>query len=168
MDSLQSGTVDLAQKRRLRLEARCNHGASLAEVGPALFLLIFFAFFPAVDLLGIGITYASCVSLNDLQLRQACKLPKSQATDTRGQVLLGIPNSWKNTVVGGFGAAVSEPVTEISYVYGKGAVYVNVSTTMTSHPLFQIPFLPFPGLGQPFCCSITNNRVLENPAYATQ
>jgi hypothetical protein len=169
VSSLKTRACNFAQPARVPGCSRCCRGSTLAEVGPALFLLFFFALFPAIDLLGMGISYCSCLSLNDLQLREACRLPKSMAVDPRGQVMLGIPNNWKATVIGGFGATMSDPITDITYVVGKGAIYVNVSTTVTSHPMFQIPFMPgVPGLGDSFSCNISNNRVLENPMYAAQ
>ena len=138
-------------------------------MAPALFLLLFFALFPSIDLIGMGLSYCSCVSLNDLQLREACKLPKSLATDPKGPIYVTVPNNWRSTLVGGIGSTIQDPITDVSYDPGKGAIYVIVSTSVVVKPCFMIPFLPgVPGLGAPFTCNITHSRVLENPVFAAE
>lgn len=159
--------MKLAHQRRLR--KRQTDGSSIAEFGPALFILMFFALFPAIDLIGIGMSYLSCVALNDLQVREAAKVPKSQATDPKGAVLLGIPESWRPTVLGGLGRTIDPPLTEVTYIKGKTLFYVNVATTCTVHPMLTIPFFPkVPGLGAPFVTTINHSRLLENPVFAFQ
>jgi len=54
-------------------------GSMLAELGPALFIILFFGVFVVVDLISLGIAYSSCQTLNDLQLREAAKLPPALA-----------------------------------------------------------------------------------------
>ena len=155
--STQAGA---AARRRAR-------GATLAEFAPALFIFFFFALFPAIDLAGVGFSYCNCISLVDLQLREAAKVPRSQAIDPTGGVQMAIPNSWRQTIMAG-AANVDPPVTQVEYNPGIGNIYVTVTTTFNIRPLLQVPFFPkIPGLGAPFVTTISKSRILENPAYAS-
>jgi len=148
---------------------RSRTGAAIAEFGPALFILFFFALFPAVDLIGVGLSYCSCMSLVDLQLREACKIPRTQALDPKGSVQMGIPNAWRPTVMGGASSVGDYPVTQVEYNPSMGNIYVTVTTTFYIHPLLQIPFFPnVPAIGAPFVTTIAKSRILENPAFAAQ
>ncbi len=141
----------------------------MAEFAPALFILIFFALFPVIDLIGVGLSYCACMSLNDVQLREATRTPKSLATKPDGDVMFNIPNNWRPTVLGGAGGVVEMPLTQVTYTPGKGSIYVSVATTCTIRPALTIPFFPgVPGMGAPFVTTITHTRMLENPAYAVQ
>jgi hypothetical protein len=147
---------------------RGDRGAALAEFAPALFILFFFALFPAVDLAGVGFSYCACISLVDLQLREAAKVPRSQAIDPNGYVQSTVVNQWRTTLMAG-AANVDQPVTQIEYNPGIGNIYVTVTTTFNIHPLLQVPFFAkVPGIGAPFVTTISKQRILENPAYASE
>lgn len=147
---------------------RGERGSSLAEFAPALFILFFFALFPAIDLAGVGFSYCACISLIDLQLREAAKVPRSQALDPNGYVQSGVVNSWRTTIMAG-AANIDQPVTQVEYNQGIGNVYVTVTTTFNIHPLLQVPFFAkIPGIGAPFVTTISKQRILENPAYASE
>lgn len=119
-------------------------------------------------MIAVGINYGACVGLNDLQLREAAKLPMSQSKSQTGPVKALIPQKWKATVMGGFSGVKDLPETDVSFKMTSTAVFVNVTTTCTIYPLLQIPFFPgVPGLGTPFVCKINGTRVLENPAFLT-
>lgn len=149
-------------RRKLR-----RRGSSLAEFGPALFFLFLFAVFPVLDIIGLSFGYLSSVSLNDLQLRQAAKVPKSQAQDPNGSVCLAIPETYVKTVAGGLASISQLPVTEVSYDVDPSSVYVVVTTHVTVRPFLTIPFFPMvPGIGAPATYTITSSRLLENPRYA--
>lgn len=152
----------LLLKSRLR---RRRRGSALSEFGPALFFLFIFAIFPVLDMIVAGYNYCSCVSLNDLQLREAAKLPRSQAECDSGPVKLAIPNQWKASIIGGFANTNGIPQTDVSYKAKKGCVMVTVSTTCVIQPFLTIPFFfGVPGLGVPLTTTIVNRRVLENPS----
>lgn len=157
----------------IRLAWRCGRrserGAAIAEFAPALFVLFFFALFPSIDLIGIGLSYVSCISLNDLQLREACRVPRSQAIDPNGTVQLTVPTNWKASLAGGLGGLIEPPLTQVTYEPCKGVIYVTVSTTCVIHPTLTIPVFPgVPGLGAPFTTTISHSRVLENASFAVQ
>lgn len=148
---------------------RKDRASALSEFGPALFFIFIFAVFPVLDLIALGWGYTSCLTLNDLQLREAAKLPKSLATNSKGPVLLSIPQKWMTTVVGGLTGFAQDPSTEVTYEAANGCVYVNVATSVTVRPFLSIPFFTkIPGLGEPATFTISNSRMLENPLYVTQ
>jgi len=146
---------------------RDNSGSTLSELAPAFFFLFLFAIFPVLDMIVCGYNYCSCVALNDLQLREAAKIPRSLAESDTGPVKQDIPNNWKSTIVGGFANTPVMPVTDISYgrnSQNQGPLMVTISTTCTIQPFLSIPFFTgVPGLGSPMMVTITNKRILENP-----
>jgi hypothetical protein len=152
-----------------RPTGREPRGSTLAEFAPALFILFFFALFPTIDLIGVGLSYCACMSLNDLQLREATRIPQSLATKPDGDVMLNIPNNWRPTVLGGAAGVMEMPLTLVTYTPGKGAIFVSVATTFTIHPMLTIPFFPgVPCLGAPLVTTITHTRMLENPSFAVR
>jgi hypothetical protein len=157
------------QKIKIQGRRRRASGSALSEFGPALFFLFIFAIFPVLDIIGLCFGYISCVTMNDLQLREACKVPKSMATNSAGLVQSGIPQQYMSTLMGAFAGISQVPVTDVSYSVGQSAIYVNVSTTVTVRPFLTIPFfVKVPGLGEPASFTISNSRILENPRYAMQ
>jgi len=147
----------------LRFGRRRFTGSALSGAGPGLFLLLVFAVFPVLDLIFLGISYYSCITLNDLQLREAVKVSKSEATAPNGVIAVAVPNQWRRTMIGGLARLAQDPLTNVSYSFGKGNVYVTVVTSVAIQPLLTIPFFPqVPGLGAPISCSISGTRVLEN------
>jgi|GEM_PF-385380 len=146
-----------------------NKGSALSEFGPALFFLFIFAVFPVMDIIGLCFGYLSCVTMNDLQLREAAKVPKSQATCQSGAVQQAIPQKYMATVMGAFSGLTALPATQVDYKASTSAIYVTVSTTVTVRPFLTIPFfVKVPGLGEPATFTISNSRILENPRFAMQ
>jgi hypothetical protein len=155
--------------RTLGRRSRNPRGSALSEFGPALFFLFIFAVFPVMDIIGLCFGYLSCASMNDLQLREAAKVPKSVATLQTGSVQQAIPQKYMATVMGAFSGLTDLPQTSVSYTPGQTAVYVQVSTTVTVRPFLTIPFFGMvPGLGEPATFTISNSRILENPRFAVE
>lgn len=153
------GALNLRKARK-----RGNLGAAISEFGPALFLMFFFAIFPVLDMIVAGYNYCSCVALNDLQLREASKLPRSQADAANGPVKLTIPQRWASSIIGGFSGTSQLPETVVSYSAKHGTCYVTVSTTCEINPFLKIPFFfGVPGIGAPLVTKISNKRVMETP-----
>jgi hypothetical protein len=145
---------------------RKQRGSAMSEMAPALFLLLVVAVFPVLDLIFDGLGYCACVTLNNLQLREAVRVPKSQATDPAGTVQLEIPNNWRASALGGLAPLMSDPVTEVTYDVVAGNAMASVSTTLSVRPLMVIPFFPnVPGLSAPMPLTITTSRILENPSF---
>ena len=146
-----------------------QRGSSIAEFGPALFFIFIFAVFPVIDIIALSFNYTACASLNDIQLREAVKLPKSIATNPRGPVLGTIPDKWMATVLGGASGFVERPLTKVDYDPSSGNMYVQVSTTVTVRPFLNIPFFfKVPGLGAPATFTVSSSRLIENPIFAAQ
>lgn len=154
------------RSRRMFGANREQRGSAISEMAPALFLLLVVAVFPVLDLIFDGLGYCSCVTLNNLQLREAVRVPKSQATDPAGVVQQDIPNSWRASALGGLAPLMDNPVTQVTYDIAAGNAIASVSTTVSVRPLLVIPFFPnIPGLSAPMQFTITTSRILENPAF---
>lgn len=158
-------------RRRYRTitRRRNEEGSALSEMAPGIFLLVFFGLFLVVDVIALGYNYCSVVNLNDLQIREASKLPKSAAKDPKGTVKKLIPDKWKSTAIGAISSVPSEPVTTIGYYPGPGGVYVKVTTAATISPMITIPVMPgVPGLGAPATLTVTSQKLLENSRSVAQ
>ena len=162
-----------------RAGKRKNGGATIAEVGPAIFLLVLCGLLPAIDLLVVGLDYASLYTLNELQLREAMKSPKSQALRMDGPVIEGIPLQWKSGLLGSFVPAEPNYQTNISYSpvpwqpVGSAQTldfwFVTVTTKVNFRPFFAIPFMNgIPGLGAPLALTVTNRRPMENNRFLNE
>lgn len=144
-------------------------GSSILELPGALLILFFFVFFPLLNVLGLGIKYGACVSLNGFQLHEAALVPKSQATASNGTVCRGIPQQWLSGGMGAFVNPPSMPVTQVTYRDGEKTddtvdKLVTVKTTVEISPFIPVPFLPnIPAFSAPVKVTIEGERPLENP-----
>lgn len=142
---------------------RPKSGSSLAEMPPALFLLIFFAVLPVLNLIMMGCTYCFCTNLNTLELNEAARTPAAQI-DT---AFAAIQQSWQSSVLGQYANLAAPPEANVSYTTNGSDTYVNVSTTFTAKSAINIPYFKgVPGLGGPWTYTIAGNRILEDPSYA--
>jgi nitrate reductase NapE component len=147
---------------------RSRTGSAISEFGPALFLFIVFMLFPVLDVISMGFAYFSACTLNDLQLREAARQPKTQVLSIDGVIQEKIPQQWRNSTL----SLLLAPQTNINtvpiYKAGVGAVYLTLQTTVSFRPLLPIPFLNgIPGLGAPLTLTISGTRPLEdNRLYA--
>lgn len=164
LTGFRSSSGAKAKKRPPFGYGRRRRGSALSEAGPALFLLLMFALFPVIDVIYFGVSYYSVVTLNDLQLREASKSAKSMAVSTSGDVIVGIPNKWSNSALGGLARLSQPPKTSVDYKLSEVAVYVTVTTKVSIEPLLKIPFMAkIPGLGAPVEINVARTKVLENP-----
>lgn len=153
-----------------RRNARKASGSTILETGPALLILFMFLFFPLVDCFAMGIAYASCYTLNDLQCREASTLPKTEAEKQNGLIKKELVDRWRHTGLGAFVQVVGTPQTKLTY-YGAGIPdqtgtsddYVEITTTITARPFMTCPFFfAVPGMSAPVTFTISNRRMLEN------
>ncbi|MGE0264400.1 MAG: hypothetical protein AB7V06_17125 [Candidatus Obscuribacterales bacterium] len=148
-------------RRSGRFRGRLQDGASISEMGPALFILIFCGLFVVVDLIGVGFNYMCCMTLNDLQLREAAKLPSQVADQDSGPVKHDIPAQFRQTVLGGLSGLRQDPLTVVEYGSDQGNSFVTVSTTATVEPFLKIPIFPgVPGLGAPVQFTVSGTRLI--------
>ena len=145
---------------------RSQHGAALSEFGPAIFLIFVFGLLPVLDALFIGIDYASARYLNEMQLREAQKLPRSKAIAPGGSIVQSIPEQWKGTLLAGLASANHPVETLIDYKpvpwqpVGSNQTenfwFVTITTTASFRPFFVIPFFNgVAGLGAPITFSVS-------------
>lgn len=152
---------------------RRGRGAAIAELPLAMLVLLILLFFPALDLLFLGIAYNAGSTLNDMQLRQASLLRYWRARDPLGPVKKTIPDAWKNSGVGKFCNLEGDIETDVSY--SNGVVddnglqekYVRVTTRMSVNPFIRIPLpMSIPGLTAPTSFTISAERPMEDPTKA--
>lgn len=149
--------------------SRSGNGSSVLELPSAILILLFFVFFPMLSVIGLGIKYGACASLNGLQLHEAALIPRSQATAGNGSVCHRIPDEWSKGGLGVFVNPTVPPTTEVSYRDGEKTAtgvdkLVTVKTTVSLPPFVALPFLPnIPGLSAPLSVTIEGERPLENP-----
>jgi hypothetical protein len=147
---------------------RRNTGSAITELGPAIFIIFIFAFFPMLDLIFLGFSYCACQTLNNLQVAQAAKITSAQAQSDNGDIKKVIPETWTSTGLGSFVGLTELPITKVSYKEGPQTVYgndyyVTVNTTVSVRPFLAIPFLPgIPGLHQPAVFAISGRKLVEN------
>ncbi|HEY9679142.1 MAG TPA: hypothetical protein V6C76_14130 [Drouetiella sp.] len=167
----------LAARKSKRV--RSQFGSALSEFGPAFFLLLVFGLLPLIDAVFVGIDYASAYYLNEMQLREAQKLPKSQATATNGIVISNCVNTWRGGLLGGTCDTDNLPVTTVEYypvpwqpVGGNQQAnfwFVSVSTQVSFRPFLKIPFLNgIPGLGAPVQFTVAGRRPVENNRFLNE
>lgn len=170
MPLLKTGTAKFRRARR---------GATLSEFAPALFLVLMFGLFPVIDGIFIGADYASARYLNELQLREAQKLPRSQVLTEMGPVIKEIPAQWRSSLLGGLANAAQPVVTKVDYLpvpwqpVGSNQTvnfwFVSIATTVSFRPLLTIPlFTGVPGLGSPITFSVSGRRPVENNRFLNQ
>jgi len=148
-----------------RKKMRSNSGSALSEMPPALFVLVFFAIFPVINLIGLAVVFASCLALNNVELREAARTPHTQLNTA----LSSIQNTWTSNGIGRLAGVSKTPSSEVSYSNIGSDVYVAVATTFSVKPVLTIPFFDrVPALGAPWSFTASGKRVLENPSYAYQ
>lgn len=152
---------------------RACRGSTIAELGPAVWLLLLLIFFPMIDLMGLGVSYGCCAYLNGWQTHEASLVPWNEALNNTGAVQKNIPDSWKNSAMGAFAHTSDPPQTIVTYrngqTDGNGIVdkIVQVETHVTCNPFLHMP-LPagIPGLTAPMGFVLIAERPMENPDYA--
>jgi hypothetical protein len=158
----------MMNRRNFAVRLRSAYGGSIAEFAPALGLLLICFFFPLLDLIGIGVSYASCMLLNETQAHEASLIPHQEATASSGSVRHDIPETWLDAGLGKF-VKVDGPIkTKVTYRTGQtGDKIVGVKTTVRCNPFLSIPVpvADVPGLNAPMTFSISSERTMENPDY---
>jgi len=158
------GVSAKAQGRRRQV------GAAIAELGPAMWVLLFGFFFPVLVLVAMLCSYGSILVLNNSQVHEAALLPSAQATDPNGAIIKTIPTDWQGSGLGKFVRLQNFPTTTVTYKAGSTDQnnvtdqYVWVTTTCQIAPLVKVPFLiGVPGLNEPMTFVVQSNCVVENP-----
>jgi|SRR5271168_4025548 len=153
--------------------ARNKQGVAIAELGPALFLLLIMGIFPMLDLIFAGSAYTACLVLNDLQLREAARLPASQVENA----MILIAHNWQISGIGQYAGILGDPQTQYSYSIvpipnssgRQTETYITITTNVTLRPFLPIPFFnSVPALGAPVNYSISGRRLLEMAILANE
>lgn len=170
-----------SRQPRSRYGPRYCRGGTLAEFGPALFVLFMVFFFPFLNLLMLGLSYADCLYLDFLLIRQAAlenvlfldnstnppslKPDLTFSTDANGS-MNKIINAWRTNGLGQFASTGSVP-RQVCYVdLSEGTAklkYVHLDLQVDVRPFLQIPFpIKVPGLNNPVTFYFSGRAVIEN------
>ena len=142
-------------------------------------MLFVFGLLPVLDTIYLGIDYAGAYSLNQLQLREAQKTPRSRAIALTGPIMLTIPVQWRTSLLGSLAHPDQDVITNIDYQpvpwqpVGSNQTlnfwFVTISTTVGFRPFFTIPFLNgVPGLGAPITFTVSGRRPVENNRFLNE
>ncbi len=152
---------------------RRSTGSSIAEFGPALWLLLICIFFPLLDLMSMLVSYGCCMVLNNIQVHEASLTKWTDAMSSTGPIIKALPDQWKAAGFGQYVKMVGDPQTTVSYRQGQTGSdqitdkIVIVQTTVTCSPFLPIPIpaVNVPGLNGPMTFNIVAERPVENPDY---
>lgn len=148
---------------------RQSQGSALAEMGPALFVLLILVFFPMLNLIQIGAAYALANTYHQHIIREiAFRRPEQ-----KDQAIAAVNREIDANGLYTFIKAIDKRVDQVEFLDRNGSVIttpipaadntsaeandlrnsisrVRVTTTMTVAPYFTIPFFqPIPGISAP-------------------
>jgi hypothetical protein len=148
---------------------RSSTGAAIAELGPALWILLFGFFFPLLVLVAMLCSYGSILVLNYSQVHEAALLPYTDAQDSNGAIIKTIPTDWQSMGLGRICRVQGFPSTSVTYLPGETDEvknkdwYVQVVTTVNVAPFVPVPFLmTIPGLNAPWTFQVSSQCLVEN------
>ena len=158
-----------------------HRGSTTTELAPALFIFTMVFFFPFLNLVGMAISYADCLYLDTLLLRQAAiekvlvldstmtppalKPDLTCSTSPTGS-LNNIINHWLHFGLGRFACTATVPVQTcyIDLTEGSNKVrFIHLNLQAECRPFLQIPFpMPIPGLNKPVTIRFSGRATIEN------
>lgn len=139
------------------IRRRRKSGSAITEFGPALLIFFLFAFFPFMDLLGLGTSYGLCWYLNYKISNQVARARQN----TNGTQLGGqdIANQEVGIVSGGGFAnflKVQSITSTVTYQTATIPQTVSTTTSITAMPFLTIPWVgSVPGLNAPITFTLT-------------
>ena len=160
---------------------RTHTGSAITELAPAMFIFIMVFFFPFLNLIGMAISYADCLYLDTLLLRQAAienvlkidnsttppaLTPDLTASTAANGALNNVINNWLQLGLGRFASTGSMPkqTCYIDLTEGSAKVkFIHLTLEVECRPFLQLPFpLPVPGINQPVTFKFSGRSVIEN------
>ncbi len=161
--------------------SRHHNGSVIAEFGPAIFIFVMVVFFPFLNMVGMAISYADCLYLDTLLLRQAAlenvlvldtstnpatlQPDLACSTDANGALNTIIKN-WQQMGLGQFASTSTMPkqTCYIDLTEGTAKVkFIHLDLLVQCKPFLQIPFfLQVPGINQPVTFKFSGRSVIEN------
>lgn len=135
-------------------------------------------FFPFLNMVGMAISYADCLYLDTLLLRQAALEPVlvldntgaltpdlTCSTDPNG-VLNTLIKNWLQAGLGQFASTGSMPKQTCYIDLSEGTAknkFIHLNLTVECRPFLQIPFfIQVPGINQPFTFKYSGRSLIEN------
>ncbi|CAN5293877.1 hypothetical protein BH11CYA1_BH11CYA1_48170 [soil metagenome] len=161
--------------------SRTYSGSAIAELAPAMFIFIMVFFFPFLNLIGLAISYADCLYLDTLLLRQAAienvlvidnttspasLKPDLTASTSPTGALNSVINNWLQLGLGRFASTGSMPKQTCYIDLSEGSTkvkFIHLNLDVECRPFLQLPFpIPVPGINQPVTFKFSGRSVIEN------
>lgn len=144
-----------------QLKGRNRSGSTIAETGPALFLLLIVILFPLIDLMYMGLAFGIVWYLNYLEVRELAVRDPAETS----QVLQEVDGVFISQGIGKFvglsTAGIAHPLPSKATRQGT-PVTVTCTTQATIKPFLTLPFLmPVKGINAPITFSVSSNRIQE-------
>jgi hypothetical protein len=169
MGTTSGGNDNLKPSKKLAHYSRPMSGSQIAELGPALIIILVVVLFPMINLIYLAAGYASAWYLNHLVVREIAMINPNndaQVTDQENS----ITSNWANNGVANFIGIYSHNYqTKVSHgtpVYTPSKTnpeLVRLTTTVTVRPLFYISLLKdIPGVGKDMVFAISEERPQED------
>lgn len=160
---------------------RNARGGSIAEFGPALFLIFVVALFPLLNVIGLALKYADCYFLYNIVSREAgvatiihqnpstnppsiTSVDLSASTNPNGSVN-NVIKTWQQSGMGAFANVVSTPTQTCTVDNAEGtatARFVHVQLTVICNPFLKLPLPPIPGFSAPITFQYNGRTTVEN------
>jgi hypothetical protein len=138
-------------------------------------MIFIFGLLPVIDAVAIGVDFASTYYLNELQLREAQKLPRSKAIAMSGPIIAGIPMDWSRSVLATLHdddtmmtslSYTTVPWTPVGSNQSVNFYFVNIVTTVSFRPCLSVPFFKgVPGLCAPLTITVSGRRPVESNRF---
>ncbi len=147
---------------KYRARGRKSSGHEFAEFAPALFILLVCIVPPMLDLLYLGIAYASGWYLNHLQTREVACAPPALSSDALARARIAWEDSTLAKFVKGREAGSNVSARDVNPDDSFPDDTVIVTTNVLIQPFLQIPFLgSIPGIGAPITFTFVSERTRE-------
>lgn len=132
----------------MKKQRSCRGGGQIAELAPAIFLILIVLVFPIVEFLYLGSAYCFGWYLNYLVVRETAQYAPNNIAG-RDAAINAITSQWRN----GLGKFTGSNATNLAPIYQPNPTTpetVNVTTRVLVRPFVRVAFFDsVPGLGAP-------------------
>ena len=147
---------------RYRARGRKSTGHEFAEFAPAVFILMVCIALPMLDLLYLGIAYASGWYLNHLEVREAACAPPGRVSDALARARIAWEGSTLAKFTKGREVSATPNPKDVNPSDNFSPDTIQITTQVQVQPFLQIPFMGgVPGIGSPITYQYTSERTQE-------
>lgn len=125
---------------------RSQTGAGqIAELGPAIWIILVMVLFPMMDLIYMGMAYGSGWFLNHMVTRAVVTADPTDAAKVSTAVN-GATAGWQGSYLAQFIGVVGTPTNTVAFIPGPGPIppadFAKVTTTVTCKPFMDMRGIP--------------------------